>query len=640
MISFIDWSIRCFLLITVLAVFVPWIPSMPGAGLDPSWRFGLNQAVAQGISFGSELIFTLGPYASIYTGEYHPATNWLMLFGSIYLAINYWVVLICFMKERYWFWSVAYGVALAGIIPCYRDQLMFSYPLLLALLVYCFVSDQNKRNSWMRWIVPFLFLPLGLLPIIKGSLILLCCFVPLWCSWFCFFNRERFLAILCPLMGVMALLLFWIIAGASIIDLPHYFISIGNIISGYTEAMSSGYSEQIGKNQEILIYLGFCIILSGAIFFQKKISLGSKFFLLGVFGIFLFTAFKYGFVRHDGHALCASIALVITGLLVPCIIKSRFAYFVSILGVIGCLIIGSYNYLNISTIHRRIPDLYLHAWQEIIHRISDPTYYEKEFNRSLLALKDKAHFPLLPGTTDIYSYDQSYLIASGNRWNPRPIFQSYSAYTPLLAEKNREHLLADKAPDNIFFNIQPIDDRIPSMEDGASWPALLTRYEPHQFINGFLLLEKRKNGVATEPVFLKYETCFLGETVKVSNQNELLSAQIKIQPTFLGRLLEFLFKPTQLKMVVTFENGTKKEYRLISKMILSGFLISPWIEEVKDFALLYGNINLLKEKRPVFFSIISEGFINFFWKKEYRVTFKELAILHDVNKANNQLIKK
>ena len=43
------------LLITTIAKFVPFSPAMPAAGLDPSWVFGLNQAVAQGLSFGKEI---------------------------------------------------------------------------------------------------------------------------------------------------------------------------------------------------------------------------------------------------------------------------------------------------------------------------------------------------------------------------------------------------------------------------------------------------------------------------------------------------------------------------------------------------------------------------------------------------------
>ena len=57
------------LFFTTLAVFVPFSPGMPAAGLDPSWRFGLNQAIGQGLAFGRDIIFTFGPHASIFAKE-------------------------------------------------------------------------------------------------------------------------------------------------------------------------------------------------------------------------------------------------------------------------------------------------------------------------------------------------------------------------------------------------------------------------------------------------------------------------------------------------------------------------------------------------------------------------------------------
>src|SRR5665811_1804023 len=66
------WILQAALLFTLIAVFVPFSPGMPAAGLDESWSFAMNQAVGQGLSFGKELLSTVGPYASIYTRDYHP----------------------------------------------------------------------------------------------------------------------------------------------------------------------------------------------------------------------------------------------------------------------------------------------------------------------------------------------------------------------------------------------------------------------------------------------------------------------------------------------------------------------------------------------------------------------------------------
>lgn len=85
---------KLILLIIIICTFVPFSPKMPAPGIDPSWALGLNQAVAQGLAFGKEIIFTLGPYSSLYTKTYHPATDFLMITGCLYLALSYWIYLL------------------------------------------------------------------------------------------------------------------------------------------------------------------------------------------------------------------------------------------------------------------------------------------------------------------------------------------------------------------------------------------------------------------------------------------------------------------------------------------------------------------------------------------------------------------
>ena len=40
--------------------------------------------------------------------------------------------------------------------------------------------------------------------------------------------------------------------------------------------------------------------------------------------------------------------------------------------------------------------------------------------------------------------------ANGWRWSPRPVFQSYSAYTPALDQLNASHLASRESADHIL----------------------------------------------------------------------------------------------------------------------------------------------------------------------------------------------
>lgn len=65
----IHYRLLAFAAVTILAVFVPLNPVMPGIGPDPSWMFAINEAVARHLRFGRDIAFTFGSYASIYSRE-------------------------------------------------------------------------------------------------------------------------------------------------------------------------------------------------------------------------------------------------------------------------------------------------------------------------------------------------------------------------------------------------------------------------------------------------------------------------------------------------------------------------------------------------------------------------------------------
>jgi hypothetical protein len=76
-------------LIVAALFLIPFAPSMPHAGLDPSWVYGVNEAVAQGRVFGRDLIFTFGPLASVYSDNFNPATDRIMMIGITVYALGF-----------------------------------------------------------------------------------------------------------------------------------------------------------------------------------------------------------------------------------------------------------------------------------------------------------------------------------------------------------------------------------------------------------------------------------------------------------------------------------------------------------------------------------------------------------------------
>lgn len=617
--NFILWAV---FLITIIAVFVPFYPVMPSTGIDPSWVFGTDQAVAQGLSFGKDIIFTMGPYVSIYTKLYHPSIDLMMVTGGIYLALSYWLGFVLLMKGVKWRWVLFFYVFLTGLMYS-LDALFFSYPLMVGLLIYKMLflgKGQFVKGKLVPVYVALLFAPFGLLPLIKGSMLILCFAIAVLCSVFFIVNKKRFFTIICLSSPFVSMFFFWIASGQFVVDLPAYFISMMPIISGYTEAMAVD-----GPIREVVLYLIASGLLLIGILIQKKIINTSKIFLFCIYFVFLFLSFKAGFVRHDGHAITAGTSILIASLLFPFVFKSKFVYPITIFALLVWFCINN-NYIKISpeSISKNIVSTYSSAWVGIKNRIENKNWPRLEFDVAMNSLRGEASFPVLQGTTDIYSYNQAYLIASGNSWAPRPILQSHAAYTPALVEINKKHLLGAQAPDNVIFRVEPIDGRLPSLEDGASWPILMLNYQPTQMENYFLFLQKNKNtSEFEEPLKLKSEKHKFGESVSLPQSIQPIFAQIDISPTILGRIANFLYKTSQLQITIELENGVKKQYRIIAGMAASGFLISPLIENTEEFGMLYDE-GFLDEKLVKAITITpSNGGINL-WNDEYNVTFSQV----------------
>jgi hypothetical protein len=162
---FINTILSLLLLITAVASFVPFSPKMPAEGLDASWQFAINQAFSQGLSFGTEFIFTFGPYASAYTKVYHPSTDLMAMITSFYLSLAYWIALVILLSGTTFRRGVFLSILLTlSLVLISTDALFFSYPLLVALCVFKITQSQNDLLSIRRHVLPavaVLFSPLG-----------------------------------------------------------------------------------------------------------------------------------------------------------------------------------------------------------------------------------------------------------------------------------------------------------------------------------------------------------------------------------------------------------------------------------------------------------------------------------------------
>src|ERR1035441_386432 len=162
----------CLLAVFFINVFGIFTFTMPASSLDQCWIYALNQAIAQGLYFGKEVIFTFGPYASVYTHSYHPGTVWITILGTILIDCLYVGCFTWLVKDARWRWPLIV-VSILTMPVLTQDAFLLSAPLLAGLVLVKLQLVGGERQfastSARVWIT-LAFACLGLLPLIKGTL--------------------------------------------------------------------------------------------------------------------------------------------------------------------------------------------------------------------------------------------------------------------------------------------------------------------------------------------------------------------------------------------------------------------------------------------------------------------------------------
>ncbi|WP_374555677.1 hypothetical protein [Aquitalea pelogenes] len=614
------------LLLTVYAVFVPLMPGMPSGGLDESWQLGVNEALAKGMVFGRDLIFTFGPYASVYANKYHPAVAHSMLWSGFFLGSCFFLAAILNFASLSLRMTLFLVLVLA--VNFAFDPRFLVYPLLVfAALTRLDWSLLRMPGQYLGrlLLVSALFAPFGMIVLVKGSFLVTCLCGMVLSSAFLFRRKQWLLAALVVILPFAAMAGFWWLAGQPMDALPDYFRSMLPIISGYTEAMA--YNSRVS---ELLLYLLAAILLLVVAARELELHFFDKMLFLACLFVTLFITFKAGFVRHDGHAVIAASSLAICAVLVCSRVDSRNARSVLALSFIV--------WLGVCALHNKplpkqalqaVASTYGNLFKGSYYRLFEPDAITQRYKVRMTEIAKEGKFPLLHGSSDVYSYDQAFLIATGNDWRPRPIFQSYSVYTDTLSQINLQHLSSSRAPANIFFKVQPIDERLPSLEDGASWMALWQGYHPVRLFNDYLQLARNTQPpiMQLSAAGLEKRTAHLGEAISVPQNGSLVMMRVHVQKNMPGNLVSLLFKPGLLSARLKLVNGQVRSFHVVSGMMSSGFVVSPLIETTNQFNLVYSQDASLVNQKVSSITILSDSKI-MLWQPVITVEFIPYFIRH------------
>jgi hypothetical protein len=619
-----EWGLAAALLLWLFLVTVHLVPRMPSAGLDPSWIQAANAASADGFRYGRDFVFSYGPYAPVVTHVYHPEMRALTLLGGVLLWAGIAVATLCLVGRGWRSKLLAVcAVPFLGVLLAFGfvETTFLVVPLFLVLAASSLIEPDGPaagtRTIWTATIV--MCGTLALLPAIKVSSAVPVAFAVVCIGTIAWLAGHRRLAAAVPVTFVIGFSALWLISGQSLAAVPGYVRWSFPISSGYGEAMSV---REVGMQSPLatVTYALAATLIGAALAFATRSR--SRLLLLAMWSGTALVAFKEGFVRADGHIQLAWPALAL-GLIMMLRWGLPRAFLVPAFGfalIHVHLVWPPFTVNGVEASLRTAPE----QLRAVLAGEASEDHLNRQYRDTLRNLRERHPLPSLRGTVDVYPWEASVVFANGLAWSPRPVVQSYAAYTASLAELNARHVSAPRAATNVVFRFDSIDNRLPALSDGPSWIPLLERYRPNgtATFEGDVrhqLLTRRAKPIELTVQDARHGRASVGQWIPVpkTRSGQALFTKVEMSPTLAGRLRDTLWRPPFVFISVQLSDGRELQHRFLPRLGHAGFVLSPYVDQSNDFSQLYGGKGL---PRVTKFKIATDGGRDaLFWKQRLDV---------------------
>lgn len=586
-----------------LAAILSWYLFTPlsiqaALALDPSHVWTVAWAFQHGYAWGTDIIFTYGPLGFLRTRAYLPDGGWLPLLLAYFytgtLGFLLWRIFKPFASPGAG--GAVFGLAvlfLAGTFVTSPDALVFF--VVLAGGYFCL-----EEKSWTFGEASLFLAFCALNLFVKYSFAILSLFLFLFLLVFWLVHRRHGLHLL--VFAAASVAAGWA-AGMTPLTFVQYLWNTWPVASGFSKAMQIW-----GPEAEWMVFAGLLVFINTVFLWGLLRERPVKHFVFHILWISLvcFIAWRQGFVRHDAHAVSAGAFLLLLALFW---LKDRLdrggsamtarAGGVSLLLILGVASSSVYyagiqrNYLGDGFFLDRLTSM-AGAPVERFHRSVILPFRGEEMNaaweRRLERLREQRPLPFsIDSSIDFYNARSGILLAHELDYHPRPMFQSYSAYTPGLIRRNRDHLLREDAPQYLITDLTTLMRRPPMLDDGLSWLEIWRYYEPVDRDLRLLLWQRVPDA---NPKTVSLELAAEGEgrlredILLDAWHGEPLWVELEFRHSWAGRLQNLLFKPSPLLVEIGFADGVRLPQATPPGMTATGFLLSPHVAGPESLELM------------------------------------------------------
>jgi hypothetical protein len=457
------------LAITMLA----WQPRMltPDAGIDPSWQAGLEMAVHDGITFGNHLIFTYGPLGFLTVPQL-----WYIHLGE--LAFAYTAVLRLALAAALYAGSrQSFGRAVSFVIAVVVASIGTQLSEMVVFLIAAVAVIERRvegRPALGAAAAAGAFAGIEFLVKVSVGISLAAMTAVLVLG----LPSRRLRAAAGAIVGALvALLAGWAATGQSFGAIGDYFVNSERIVSGYAGAMELAIPSLAWEHTAAFVALA--LGLWGA---WQMSAAGTRRRRLGIAGlwiVFWFFAFKEGFVREDPLHTSRFFGAVLGGFVAFGWRHGQRAAALVGIAALAAFALASQS-ASLGTDVDPSRDVKA-AWQDL-RDVTTRAAALSAAGRAEIAAGEPIDPPslrLLRGhTVAVFPQEIALDWTYGLDWDPLPVEQSYSAYTPALDEIDADDLASSRAPQRLLlYPTQPEPDgRLIGFDESETSRAIICRY--------------------------------------------------------------------------------------------------------------------------------------------------------------------
>jgi hypothetical protein len=565
----------------LLVALLAWRVGMhsAGLGLDASWNAGLTMAVEQGLGFGEEIVFTYGPLGFLQSPfVYYQDLGVLAFLFSATLHVCFCIALVRALARA----LPLAAAAVLGFLVVAGLPLIEQPPLLAVLAAMAMLERRRSQRAVDAFLVAGAtyaaieaLVKLSTGPIVAG--VFLIALVGIGAG------RARIAAFLALLVGEAVVL--WLLCGQSLATIPGFLAGTMEIVSGYSSAMVS--ETDVPHWQVVLASVAAALTTIGLVAacrFGSFRDRRARWAGAALMALVAYTVFKEGVVRTDaGHLSLFFSTATVLWIAIP---WSRRLWPAMVVGALAIAAAGAPVRPESVTARMHVVDNVRFAWDQMLN-LAEASRREELVAAGRAGLKaayrldPQARAALEGRTVAVEPWEAGVAWAYGYEWEPLPVFQNYSAYTPGLDRLNAEAVADPEGPQRILrenpllvfaeFPTQDVDDRFTAWDPPEQARAALCNFAPLHTTERWQVLGRVPDRCG-EPRPIGSAEASEGEPVNVPAPRRGEAVFVRIDGAGVGgveRLAAAIFHARVRRLDV---NG-EESYRLIPETAGDGLLL-------------------------------------------------------------------